>query len=46
LIATLEPALTALLAYFLLSERLTIPQLAGSVLIIAGVAFLRLQDQN
>jgi drug/metabolite transporter (DMT)-like permease len=42
LIATLEPAMTAVLAYLFLSERLTLPQLAGSALIIAGVLILRL----
>ena len=41
LIATLEPVMTALLAYFLLGERFTIPQLMGSALIIAGVILLR-----
>ena len=44
LIATLEPALTAVLAYLLLGERLTPPQLAGSALIIAGVVILRLSE--
>lgn len=41
LIATLEPVMTALLAYFLLGERFTVPQLMGSALIIAGVILLR-----
>lgn len=41
LIATLEPALTAVLAYIFLSERLTLPQIVGSALILAGVLFLR-----
>jgi len=41
LIATLEPVMTALLAYFLLGERFTMPQLLGSALIIAGVILLR-----
>lgn len=44
LIATLEPAMTALLAYVLLHERLTWPQLAGSALIIGGVVILRLGE--
>jgi drug/metabolite transporter (DMT)-like permease len=44
LIATLEPAMTAVLAYLFLSERLTLPQLAGSALIIAGVLILRLSE--
>ncbi len=42
LIATLEPVMTALLAYFLLGERFTLPQLLGSALIIAGVVLLRI----
>jgi drug/metabolite transporter (DMT)-like permease len=33
--------MTALLAYFLLGERFTVPQLMGSALIIAGVILLR-----
>jgi drug/metabolite transporter (DMT)-like permease len=41
LIATLEPALTAVLAYIFLAERLTLPQIIGSVLILSGVLFLR-----
>lgn len=41
LIATLEPALTAVLAFFVLSETLTEVQLTGSVLILTGVIVLR-----
>ncbi len=41
LIATLEPAITAVLAYLFLSERFTFPQLAGSALILSGILFLR-----
>lgn len=41
LIATLEPAMTAVLAYFFLAERLTLVQIAGSILILMGVVFLR-----
>jgi drug/metabolite transporter (DMT)-like permease len=44
LIATLEPALTAGLAYLLLGERFTLPQLLGSLLIISGVILLRLSE--
>jgi drug/metabolite transporter (DMT)-like permease len=44
LIATLEPAMTAILAYFLLAERLTPIQLFGSALIICGVILLRLSE--
>jgi drug/metabolite transporter (DMT)-like permease len=45
LIATLEPAITAIWAYFLLSERLTAPQLLGSALITVGVLLLRLRER-
>jgi drug/metabolite transporter (DMT)-like permease len=41
LIATLEPPMTAVLAYFLLAERFTYTQLGGSALILSGVLFLR-----
>ena len=41
LIATLEPPMTAGLAYLLLGERLTVTQLIGSALIIGGVMLLR-----
>jgi drug/metabolite transporter (DMT)-like permease len=41
LILTLEPAFTAVIAYFLLGERLSGVQLAGSLMILAGVVFLR-----
>jgi len=41
LIATLEPAFTALWAYFLLHERFDTIQWAGSILILAGVILLR-----
>jgi drug/metabolite transporter (DMT)-like permease len=44
LIATMEPAMTAVLAYLFLSERFTPPQLTGSLLIIAGVVLLRLSE--
>jgi drug/metabolite transporter (DMT)-like permease len=44
LIATLEPSMTAVLAYLFLSERFTFPQLAGSILIITGVVMLRLSE--
>jgi len=42
LIATLEPVLTAIWAYFLLSEQLTGVQLFGSFIIFVGVILLRL----
>ena len=46
LILTLEPAFTAAYAYFLLGERLTPVQIAGSLLILGGVAFLRIYEAN
>ena len=44
LIATLEPAFTAIWAYFLLNEILTGPQLFGSLLVFTGVILLRFTD--
>lgn len=44
LIVTTEPAFTALWAYVLLSERFTIVQVLGSLLIVTGVVFLRLWE--
>ena len=44
LILTLEPAFTAMIAYFLLGERLDGVQFGGSLMILAGVAFLRLSQ--
>jgi drug/metabolite transporter (DMT)-like permease len=41
LIATLEPVLTAIWAFLLLSERMSSLQIAGSVLILSGVLLLR-----
>lgn len=46
LIATLEPASTALLAYLFLGELFTGPQWLGSFLIIAGVVLLRWSEQR
>ncbi len=45
LIATLEPALTTILAYILLHESLTLSQLIGGVLIVASVISLRLEER-
>lgn len=45
LIATLEPSLTAVLAYLLLGERFTCAQIIGSLLILLGVLILRLREQ-
>ncbi len=44
LICTLEPAMTAVLAYLFLSERLTTPQWMGSALIVACVVILRIGE--
>jgi drug/metabolite transporter (DMT)-like permease len=44
LILTSEPAFTAVIAYFLLGERLTGMQIAGSLIILAGVVFLRVYE--
>ena len=41
LIVTLEPAFTAVTAFFILGERMTILQIAGSLLTLGGVVFLR-----
>lgn len=46
IIATLEPVLTTIMAFFLLGERLTIPQWAGGFLIICGVILLRLKGES
>jgi drug/metabolite transporter (DMT)-like permease len=45
LIATLEPAFTAVWAYFLLSEILTGTQFIGGALVFAGVVLLRFGDR-
>jgi drug/metabolite transporter (DMT)-like permease len=44
LVVTLEPAFTAVIAYFLLGERLTWVQLFGGLLILGGVVFLRVYE--
>jgi len=46
LIATLEPVLTALLAYTLLGERFSPIQVAGGVMISLGVVVLRFGENN
>lgn len=46
IIATLEPAMTAVMAFLLLGEMFTPPQWLGSILIIAGVIVLRLGEQR
>ena len=45
LIATLEPAFTAVWAYFLLSEILTGVQLIGGLLVLTGVILLRFGEK-
>jgi len=44
LIATLEPPLTAVMAYVLLGERFTLPQIIGGAVIIVSVTILRLVE--
>jgi drug/metabolite transporter (DMT)-like permease len=44
LIVTLEPACTAAIAYLLLGERLSGAEIAGSLVILAGVVVLRVGD--
>lgn len=44
LVVTLEPAFTAVTAFFLFGERLNGAQLGGSLLIVGGVIFLRLYE--
>ena len=45
LIATLEPVMTAVWAYFFLSEVLTLNQFLGGLLILAGVILLRASEK-
>jgi len=45
LIATLEPALTAVLAFCLLGDRLTVPQFLGGGLVLTGVVLLRFSER-
>lgn len=46
LVLTLEPAFTAVVAYLLLDERLTGPQVVGGLVIMSGVVILRIcQDR-
>ena len=46
LIATLEPALTSIWAYFLLREQLNAVQWVGSVMVFTGVILLRWGDKS
>lgn len=45
LIATLEPALTAIWAYFLLGEQMNVVQWSGSLLLFTGIILLRLGEK-
>lgn len=45
LILTLEPAMTAGLAFVFLGERFTLPQFLGGALILTGVMLLRISDR-
>jgi drug/metabolite transporter (DMT)-like permease len=44
LVVTSEPAFTAVIAYMLLGERLSWIQIAGSLLILGGVVFMRVYE--
>ena len=44
LIVSLEPAITAVMAYFLFGELLTGIQILGSLMILTGVVFLRIYE--
>ncbi len=46
LIATLEPVFTVTSAYLILGERLSFDQMIGGGLIVSGVVFLRLFENN
>ncbi|PWH11671.1 MAG: EamA/RhaT family transporter [Anaerolineae bacterium] len=46
LVATLEPAFTALIAYIFLNERLSLAQITGGLLIVSGVVFLRIYEDR
>lgn len=46
LIATLEPAFTAIQAYLLLGERFTFSQISGSILILGAVILLRWLEER
>ncbi len=45
ILATLEPAMTAVEAYFFLNERLTMIQIAGSVIILSAVLVVQLEKE-
>jgi drug/metabolite transporter (DMT)-like permease len=46
LVVTSEPVFTAVTAYFLLGERLSLIQIIGGLLILSGVVFLRIYEDR
>jgi len=46
IVATLEPAVATVLAWLFLGERLSVDQILGGVLILAGVLLLQRADQQ
>ncbi len=46
LVATTEPAFTAVVAYLVLGERLTLLQIGGGIVILAGVVLMRLHEDG
>jgi drug/metabolite transporter (DMT)-like permease len=46
LITSLEPSMTAVLAYMFLGERLSAAQIVGSVMVLVGVVMLRLDSRD
>ncbi len=46
LIATLEPAMTATLAYIILGERFSLIQCIGGVMIVGAVVIVRISERN
>ena len=45
LLATLEPAMTALEAYILLDERMTIPQIIGGLIILSALIVVQFEKE-
>jgi drug/metabolite transporter (DMT)-like permease len=43
ILSTFEPPVTVMLAFLVLGERLTMPQLAGGALVLAAVVMLQLR---
>jgi drug/metabolite transporter (DMT)-like permease len=44
ILSTFEPPVTVVLAFLVLGERLTVPQLAGGALVLAAVVLLQLRS--